>query len=256
MYGEKGKFTKAVIGYGANSLCLCCPGDVMPCGKDTLVENEKWFDQKRIAKFSKDVLKGKVFGFAQLDIELPDERYDKFSEIATLFLVQEIPDCDIPEKMKIYKEKTCRKTVKWKKRFLGVMKAKKILFYTPLIKWYFPHGLRLTAVYYLIEYESGNPFSWFPGEVTNARHEADNDLHYEEHNDLHFQPYKDALDVFLKTKRDSELEGKDIDKAKNVGFRVYDQGIVTYEQNKLGLSAYYDKHYILTDGIHTRPLDF
>ena len=73
----------------------------MPCGKDTLVENEKWFDQKRIAKSSKDVLKGKVFGFAQVDIELPDERYDKFSEMAPLFLVQEIPDCDIPEKMKI-----------------------------------------------------------------------------------------------------------------------------------------------------------
>ena len=50
------------------------------------------------------------------------------------------------------------------------------------------------------------------------------------HNDLHF---KDVLDFFLKTRRDSELEGKDIDKAENVGFRVYDQGMVTYEQNKL-----------------------
>ena len=76
------------------------------------------------------------------------------------------------------------------------------------------------------------------------------------HNDLHFQRYKDVLDVFLKARRDSELEGKDIDKAKNVGFRVYDQGIVTYEYNKLGLSACYDKRYVLADGIHTRPLDF
>ena len=39
-------------------------------------------------------------------------------------------------------------------------------------------------------------------------------------------------------------------------FRVYDQGVVTYEQNKLGLSGYYDKRYVLADGIHTRPLDF
>ena len=76
------------------------------------------------------------------------------------------------------------------------------------------------------------------------------------HNDLHFPRYKDVLDVFLKTRRDTELEEKDIDKAKNVGFRVYDQGVVTYEQNKLGLSAYYDKRYVLADGIHTRPLDF
>ena len=76
------------------------------------------------------------------------------------------------------------------------------------------------------------------------------------HNDLRFQRYKDALDVFLKTRRDSELEGKDIDKDKNVGFRVYDQGIVTYKQNKFRLSAYYDKRYALADGIHTRLLDF
>ena len=76
------------------------------------------------------------------------------------------------------------------------------------------------------------------------------------HNDLHFQRYRNVLDVFLRSKRDNELEGKDIDKAKNVGFRVYDQGVVTYEQNKLGLSAYHDKSYVLADGIHTRPLEF
>ena len=64
------------------------------------------------------------------------------------------------------------------------------------------------------------------------------------------------MDDFLNARRDSELEEKDIDKAKNVGFRVYDQGVVTYEQNKLGLFAYYDKRYVLGDGIHARPLDF
>ena len=63
------------------------------------------------------------------------------------------------------------------------------------------------------------------------------------------------MDDFLRTRTYTELEEKDIDKAENVGFRVYDQGIVTYEQNKLGLSAYYDKRYVLADGIHTRPLD-
>ena len=49
--------------------------------KNTLAVNKKPFDQKRIAKFSKDVLKGKVFGFAQIDIEVPDELYDKFIEM-------------------------------------------------------------------------------------------------------------------------------------------------------------------------------
>ena len=71
---------------------------------------------------------------------------------------------------------------------------------------------------------------------------------------MYFQRYKDVLDVLLKTRIDSELEGKDIDKTKNIGFGIYDQGIVTYEQNKLGLSAFYDQRYVLANGIHIRPL--
>ena len=87
--------TRYIIGYDAISLHLYFSGDVMPCGKDTLIVNKKPFDQTLIAKFSKDVLKRKVFGFAQVDIEVPDELYDKFSEMSQLFVVQEIPDRDI-----------------------------------------------------------------------------------------------------------------------------------------------------------------
>jgi len=32
--------------------------------------------------------------------------------------------------------------------------------------------------------------------------------------------------------------------------------VATYEQQKLGLSAYYDKHWVLPDGIHTEPIEF
>ena len=86
VYGEKSQLTKGVIGYDANALYLYRSDDVMPCGKDTLVVNKKPFDQKRIEKFSKDILKGKVFGFAQVDIEVPDKLYDKFSEEVILAL--------------------------------------------------------------------------------------------------------------------------------------------------------------------------
>ena len=70
----------------------------------------------------------------QVDIEVPDELYGKFSEITPLFVAQEIPDCSLTEEMKIYKEKTGRETVKGTKKLLGVMKAKKILLYTALIE--------------------------------------------------------------------------------------------------------------------------
>ena len=46
----------------------------------------------------------------------------------------------------------------------------------------------------------------------------------------------------------------ELDIGKNTWFRVHEKGMVTYEQNKLGLSAYYDKRGVLGDGIHTRPI--
>ena len=76
-----------------------------------------------------------------------------------LFSVQENLYRDIAEEMKIFKEKTSRKTLKGSKKLLGVMKAKNIILYTPLIKWYQKHGLKLTAVYQLIKCEPGKPFS-------------------------------------------------------------------------------------------------
>ena len=76
-----------------------------------------------------------------------------------LFVVQENPDRDILEEMKIYKEKTGRKTVKGSKKLLGALKLKNIILCTTLIEWYLQHGLRFTAVHQLVEYESDMPFS-------------------------------------------------------------------------------------------------
>ena len=83
-----------IIGYDANSFCLYCLGDVMSCGKD---------------RFSKNVLNEKVFGFAHVGIELNDKLYDKFSKIALLFVVQETPDSNIPEKIIMDKKEMAEK---------------------------------------------------------------------------------------------------------------------------------------------------
>ena len=102
-------------------------------------------------------------------------------------------------------------------------------------------GVWLTAKCYLVQNEAGKNKYSCKGVSKKQK-------------DLHFRRYKGVLDAFLKTKRDGEL--KDIDKANNVGSRAYEQGMVTYEQNKLGLSAYCDMRYVLTDGIQARPLGF
>ena len=51
------------------------------------------------------------------------------------------------------------------------------------------------------------------------------------------------------------LEGRR-DMATNRGFRMHNGAMYTYEQRKLGLSAYYDKRWLLPDGIHTEPIEF
>ena len=51
------------------------------------------------------------------------------------------------------------------------------------------------------------------------------------------------------------LEGKK-DMATNLGFRQEKFEIVSYKQQKLGLSAFYDKRRVLDDGIHTEPIEY
>ena len=172
---ERAKKYKKFIGYDANALYLYCSGDVMPCGKDKLTVIEKPYDEVQIQTFEKNVLENKFFGFAQVDIEVPHNLKDKFSEMPPLFVVDEIPDNCIPEEMKLYTKLTGRKTIKGTKMLLGVTKAKNILLYSPLLKWYLNHGMVITGVHHLIGYEPGRPFVWFPEEVANARRQADND---------------------------------------------------------------------------------
>ena len=64
-----------------------------------------------------------------------------------LFVVQEKPNFNMPDEMKMYKDQTGRKTVKGTKKLLGVMKAKKILLYTHMIGWYLGHGLSLKTFF-------------------------------------------------------------------------------------------------------------
>ena len=44
--GGNSEMAKGVVGHDANALYLYCSGDVMPCGKDTMLVNKKLFEKK------------------------------------------------------------------------------------------------------------------------------------------------------------------------------------------------------------------
>ena len=165
------KTCRSVLGLDSNSLYLFCSGQEMPCGKEKVFKCNP-AEQDEIIQ---NVLNDKLFGFFEVDIEVPDQLRDKFSEFCPLFVISEVPEDQIPQHMKDYKINTGRKMIKNNKKLLGVMKAEKILLYSPLLKWYLNHGLQVTKIHRYISYTSGRPFKWFPEEVSSARRAADQD---------------------------------------------------------------------------------
>ena len=165
------KICRTVIGFDANSLYLYCSGQEMPCGKEKVFQSEAGKKDEII----QNVLNDELFGFFEVDIEVPEQLLDKFSEFSPLFILAEVPEDQIPQHMKDYQINTGRKKIKNNKKLLGVMKAEKILLYSPLLKWYLNHGLQVTKTHRYIAYASSRPFAWFPEEVSSARRDADND---------------------------------------------------------------------------------
>ena len=168
---EDAKTCRSVQGLDANSLYLFCSGQEMPCGKEKVFH----CDPEEKNEIIQNVLNDKLFGFFEVDIEVPEQKRKRFSEFCPLFVISEVPEDQIPQHMKDYKINTGRKMIKNNKKLLGVMKTEKILVYSPLLKWYLNHGLHVTKIHRYISYISGRPFKWFPEEVSSARREADND---------------------------------------------------------------------------------
>ena len=165
------KICRSVQGLDANSLYPYCSGQEMPCGKEKVFH----CGPEEKDKLIQNVLNDKLFGFFQVEIEVPEQLRKHFSEFCPLFVISEVPEEQIPQHMKDYQINTGRKKIKNNKKLLGVMKAEKILLYSPLLKWYLNHGLRVTKLHRYISFTSSRPFAWFPEEVSSARRAADND---------------------------------------------------------------------------------
>ena len=176
---EDAKTCRSVQGLDANSLYLFCSGQEMPCGKEKVFhcdpEAKPEQSSEEQDEIIQNVLNDKLFGFFEVDIEVPEQKRKRFSEFCPLFVISEVPEEQIPQHMKDYQINTGRKMIKNNKKLLGVMKTEKILIYSPLLKWYLNHGLQVTKIHRYISYTSGRPFKWFPEEVSSARREADND---------------------------------------------------------------------------------
>ena len=161
---EDAKVCRRILGYDANSLYPSTMMKEMPCGPGFVKSYDNPEAYARV--FPQFLWTEEWFGFAEVDIEVPEELWPEFEEFPPLFINLGVPDSAVPQHMHDYLQQSGRKRFPEQKKLLGVMSAKKILLYAPLLAWYLNQGLKLTAVYRTIDYEPREIFSWF---VNGAR---------------------------------------------------------------------------------------
>ena len=131
------------------------------------------------------VINGSLFGMVEVDIQVPENwpsyfqhphltPFEYFQEMSPLFCTTEIPFDAIGKHMQTHIEKH-HLSDKPRRLLVGGMKAKQILLATPLLQWYLKHGMVVTKVYQLVEYQQQRCFQDFVREVSEARRQGDID---------------------------------------------------------------------------------
>ena len=120
---------KNILGYGANALYLWTMLREMPCGKGKVVHYTGRDAVGAPMRLVHRLKNGTWFGFAEVDIGIPEPLWPKFEEMCPFFNIKQVPENVVPQHMLDYLRRTGRN------RGHG----KKLLVYAPLPRWYVDH---------------------------------------------------------------------------------------------------------------------
>ena len=122
------------------------------------------------------IKRGALFGMIQCDIEVPDRDglRDYFSELTPIFKNTKISRADIGAHMREFAEENKILSTP-RPSLIGSYFGKQMLFATPLVRWYLSHGLVVSNVTLVLEYQPSPCFEDFGSRVSEARREGDAD---------------------------------------------------------------------------------
>ena len=131
------------------------------------------------------VVNGGLFGMVEVDIQVPEQwsshfrhptlsPYDYFREMSPLFCSTDIAFDDIGAHMQAH-IREYHFSDQPRRLLVGGMKARQILLATPLLQWYLKHGLVVTKIYQVVEFQQQRCFREFVKEVSDARRQGDTD---------------------------------------------------------------------------------
>ena len=144
------------------------------------------FFQKHRGKITENsilngVVKGKLFGIVEVDIEVPQHwpcyfkhstPFQYFREMSPLFCTTEIHFEAIGHHMQKHVV-TYNLSKASRQLLVGGMKGEQMLIATPLLRWYLNHGMTVTKIYQVVEFQSQRCFQDFVSEVSDARRLGD-----------------------------------------------------------------------------------
>ena len=127
--------------------------------------------QDKILQRVKD---GKLFGFVECDIAVPEHLIHRFSEMPPIFKNVNLDRSHLSDHMKQFAE--TNGYLKRPQRYLiGSMVGEKILLLTELLRWYLQQGLQVSRIYQVVEFERSPILKPFGESVTAARRAGDVD---------------------------------------------------------------------------------
>ncbi len=134
----------------------------------------KWTNPTPIStdKILTDIKRGRLFGVVECDIQVPPALRDHFKEMTPIFKNIDIQRKDIGEVMSEYAE-TNNIMNTARQGLIGSYFGKNIMLITPLLQWYVDHGLEVTNIYAVTEWEPNACFSAFGDNVSDARRAGD-----------------------------------------------------------------------------------
>jgi hypothetical protein len=118
------------------------------------------------------------FGFVVCDIHTPEHLYNKFSEFPPIFRHEVIQEGQLGSYMQDVMNQT-GKTLGKNRKLISSFWGKKIVLYSPLLRWYLSHGLIVTKVYSIIPATPNRPFESVGTWVSDQRRHGDTNPNYE-----------------------------------------------------------------------------
>ena len=166
------RLCQRILGYDANALYLSTMLEEMPCGKEKGVHYTGGWTARAAPHLAQRLKNGTWFGFAEVNIQIPEPLRPKFEEMCPFFYNKKVPVEAVPQQMLDYLKRMGQNRGDGKK-LVGALSAEKLLVFAPLLRWYVDHGAVITAVYRTIDYTPSKVFDWFVEQVTEARRTGD-----------------------------------------------------------------------------------